>query len=202
MTTISQRPNTADYINQLDFDYIETYSLQRGTAYEAVAKELTEEYMRLNERKQKRDDLSLEEEVRLTELTPLVAYTQSLIDKRGTFHASSTKTHTFQRDAPQVDWLKQILNTTVTDIPRMLCGPDYRDAIVFYRADGTIVSCLNICLSCAHMETTPDHYLNGDYETYDLLKKFFIEMGHDVEDPHRFMMDEIKKIKAKQHKPR
>jgi hypothetical protein len=50
------------------------------------------------------------------------------------------------------------------------------------------------------MEFAPDQYLNGDWETYDLLKRFFIEMGHEVENPHHFMMDEINKIKAKQRK--
>jgi hypothetical protein len=38
-------------------------------------------------------------------------------------------------------------------------------------------------------------YINADFQTYDLLKKFFIGVGHDVENPNYFFMDDINKIK-------
>lgn len=202
MTTIAQRLHTADYINQLNFDYIETYSLQRGPVYEAHMEAWEKEYEPLRLRRENGKDLSAEEIARLRELSAMKENGQYLINEKGKFHFSCTRTHTFQHHDPKVDWLKQILNTAVTQIPRFLCGPDYRDAIVFYRADGTVVSCLNVCLSCMYMEIGPDQHLNGDWETYDLLKKFFIEMGHEVENPHHFMMDEIRKMKVKQNKPR
>ena len=75
-----------------------------------------------------------------------------------------------------------ILQTPIHDIPRWLCAPYYRDALVFYSADNQIVSTLNICVSCQYMETTMFNHINGDYKTYDLLKRFFIEIGHEVED--------------------
>ena len=41
---------------------------------------------------------------------------------------------------------------------------------------------------------------NGDYETYDLFKRFFIDIGHDVEDPEHFVLDDINKLKSKYKK--
>ena len=32
------------------------------------------------------------------------------------------------------------------------------------------------------METKKVSYVNGDYKTYELLEKFFIDIGHDIED--------------------
>lgn len=202
MNTIEQRLYSADYINQLDFDYIETYSMQRGADYDVQYKEMHKEYDRLKVRKERRNNLSVEEEATFSKLAPLVTYTQYLIDGKGVFHPSSTRTNTFQQEDSWVDWLRQILKTPITEIPHFMCAPVYRDAIVFYNADGTIVSTLNICLGCMYMEISPGYHINGDYETYDLLKRFFIDIGHDVEDPHHFIMDDINKLKAKQHKPR
>ena len=50
------------------------------------------------------------------------------------------------------------------------------------------------------METKMFDHINGDYETYDLFKRFFIDIGHDVEDPERFIMDDITKLKSKHKK--
>jgi hypothetical protein len=47
------------------------------------------------------------------------------------------------------------------------------------------------------METEMNTYINADYETYDLLKRFFLDMGHDVEEPDHFIMDDIRKLQAK-----
>lgn len=200
MDTSYQYLDAAAYIDQLEFDYIETYSMQRGAAFDAQHREMYREYERLKVRRERRNNLSAEEAVTFNKLSPLVTHTQYLIDEKGVFHPSSTKTNTFQQQDAKVDWLKQILRIPITEIPYFMCVPAYRDAVVFYKADGTIVSTLNICLGCKYMETSPRYHINGDYETYDLLKRFFIEIGHEVEDPHHFIMDDINKLKAKQHK--
>jgi hypothetical protein len=191
---------SADYINNLAFDYFETYSLQSGMEYEENKKLLKAEFDRLKVRKEKRNNLTTDEEARFSELQRLVLYTQYLLDEKGTFHHSSKKTGTFPANDPMIDRLKTILNTKITETPHFLCAPVYRDAVVFYNNNHQIISVLNVCLSCMYMETVMNSYVNGDYETYDLLKRFFIEIGHDVEKPDYFIMDEIRKLKGKHKK--
>lgn len=188
-----------DYISSLEFDYIETYSLQRGEIYEKEIKLLKTESDKLKVRKDKRSDFSIKEEQRLEELLSII-YTGYLIDKEGEFHFSAEKTNTYRKGNTQIEKLLEALNTPVNEVPMFLCAPEYRDAVVFYDASGKIVSVLNVCLSCAYMETEMFHHINGDYETYDHLKRFFIKAGHKVEEPNKFYMDMINKMKQKYSK--
>ena len=151
-----------DYINQLDFSYLETYSFCRGNDSDGVYKGI--EY---------------------------------LINPDGTIHASAQLHKKIMHDDPLADELKQILKTEIVDIPAFMCAPYYRDGIIFYNNNGDILSVLNVCLSCCYMQTDENTYVNGDFLTYDLLKKFFLQMKHDVEDPHLFWLDKFEKLKAK-----
>jgi hypothetical protein len=172
-----------DYISNLSFAYIETYSFQRGTVYEENLQLIRPEYDRLKVRKEKRNNLAPAEEERFAILKSLLGFTQYLVNDYGEFHPSAKKTNTFQADEPMVTKLISILKTEIREIPSWMCAPTYRDAIVFYDVNNNIVSVLNICLDCSYMATKMFNHINADYETYDLLKRFFIEIGHDVEDP-------------------
>jgi len=174
--------SSADFINNLTFDYVETYSLQRGADFEKNLKSIRPEYDRLKVRKEKRDNLTPIEEERFLELQGLLGFTQYLISDKGQFHPSSRKTNTFQLNDPMVTRLINILRTEIRDVPNWMCAPVYRDAVVFYDKNSNIISALNICLGCEYMETRRFNYVNGDFDTYDLLKRFFIDIGHDVED--------------------
>jgi len=167
--------SSIDFINKLTFDYVETYSFQRGTEFAESDKTSRTEYEKLKVRKDNRNDLTALEEKRLLELNDLFGFTQYLINDKGKFHPSSTKTHTFKSTDPQIDRLKNILQTEVKDIPAWMCAPIYRDAIVFYDKLNRIVSTLNVCLSCEYMETKMFSHINGDNETYDLLRQYFID---------------------------
>jgi hypothetical protein len=185
-----------DFINNLTFDYVETYSFQRGQAFEENKKLIQAEYDRLKRRKEKFNNLSTAEEERFFMLHGLLGHTQYLINDKGQFHPSSKRTNVFSNNDPNIDRIKNILLTPINDIPRFMCAPEYRDALVFYGSDKTIVSILNICLSCNHMYTMFNH-IDGDFETYDLLKRFFIDIGHEVEKPDYFILDDINKMKSK-----
>jgi len=62
-----------------------------------------------------------------------------------------------------------------------MCAPIYRDAIVFYKSSGEIVSVLNICLSCEAMAIDSSNQVVAGSGTYEMLKKYFKEIGHPVE---------------------
>lgn len=172
---------SSDYINGFSFDYIETYSLQRGEEYQAAMQVLKPEHNRLKVRKQKRNNLNENEETRLIELNALLDVTQYLIDNTGRFHFSSQRTNTFIRGNEEISLLKNILLTKTTNVNNWMCAPIYRDAIVFYKSSGEIVSVLNICLSCEAMAIDSCNRVVADSSTYEMLRKFFKEIGHPVE---------------------
>lgn len=173
--------NSADYIKGLPFDYIETYSLQRGDEYQTAMHVLKPERNRLKVRKQKRNNLNENEEIRLSELDTLLAMTQYLIDDNGLFHFSSQRTNTFQYDNEITKLLRNILLKKITDVNNWMCAPIYRDAIVFYKSSGEIISALNICLSCEAMAIDSSTQVVADSSTYEMLRKLFKEIGHPVE---------------------
>lgn len=190
---------SADYINNLAFAHIETYSLLRGPEYEENEKLLRAEYDRLKAQKEKQDGLTAEEEVRIAELFKLVIGTQYLINDKGAFHPSSKKINSFSVSDPMVDRLKTILNTEVKSVPLFLCEAIYRDAVVFYNSNHQVVSVLNVCLGCNYM-ASQSNQIKADWETYDLLKHFFIDIGHDVENPENFHWEDMKRQYEKRYK--
>ncbi|MDR3011015.1 MAG: hypothetical protein LBV59_24025 [Sphingobacterium sp.] len=173
--------NSADYINGFPFDYIETYSLQRGKEYNALIQILKPERHNLKVRKEKRNNLTDSEEIRLSELDALLGATQYLIDSTGRFHFSSQRTNTFICGNEEISLLKNILLTKTTNVNNWMCAPIYRDAIVFYKSSGEIISVLNICLSCEAMALDSSKQVTADSSTYGMLRKFFKEIGHHVE---------------------
>ncbi|AFD08599.1 hypothetical protein [Solitalea canadensis] len=179
--------SSVDYINNLTFDYVETYSFQRGSDYEENLKVIKSEYNRLKVRKERRNNLTEREQLRFSELESLLSF-MLLINDKGQFHPSSKKTSSFQNGNAIVEQLINILKTEVRNIPMWMCAPIYRDAIVFYNQAAEIVSTLHVCLSCEYMVTKEFHHVNGDNEMYKLLKTFFIDIGHDVEDATKFLL--------------
>lgn len=192
--------SSTDFISDLTFAYVETYSFQRGTEYELQQKIFNKEYDKLKTRNSKFNDLTIEEEERFLVLDKLCGFTQYLLDDTNQFHYSSKKTNTFGSTDAKIEMLKNILSTEIIDIPSWMCAPTYRDAFVFYNNENKIVSVLNVCLSCQYMETTKFNHINGDWKTYDLLKRFFIEIGHKVEDPEHFALKDLEHLKSKYKK--
>jgi hypothetical protein len=180
--------NSNDYITALDFDYIETYSFNRFDPLTQI------EYDQLSKQREQNPlpPLSMK---RFKELDNLYNGSDLLVDKNQHFHPSSVKMSTIKNDT-EISHLKEILKMEIVEWLAMLCAPFYRDAIVFYNSSGQIVSVLNVCLECKHI-TTGDKHLQADFEVYDLLKKFFLEKGHTVENPGYFLMDQFGEQKAK-----
>lgn len=61
--------SSTDYIESLDFDYVETYSFQRGIDFEENLKKIRNEYERLTVKKKRQTNLTQNEEMRLSDCT-------------------------------------------------------------------------------------------------------------------------------------
>lgn len=180
---------TADYINAFDFDYMETYSFNRFNPQQAA------EYNELSKRREQ-GGIPTAERKRWEELETQYNGFDLLVNSKGAFHPSAVKLATFQVNDPLAIRFKQILQMEAFLWSPTLCAPYYRDAVVFYDASNKVVSVLNICLSCLYM-TDGNQFLKADFEVYDLVKKFFLENGHQIEEPHTFMMKQFGEMKAK-----
>lgn len=185
---------SGDFINSLEFAYMKTYSFRRGEKYEHFLNSIKREYDQLVNNK----ELSPEEIDRLNDLKQRLLYTQYLINKNGELYPFSEHTNTFKRNSQEVNRIIEIFKTTIVEKVSLLCAPEYRDGIIFYNGNDEIVATLNICLSCAHMELEPFSHVNADILVYDLLKKFFIDIGHELEEPGRFFVSG----KMKEHRER
>jgi hypothetical protein len=189
--------DSASYVDGLSFDYAETYSFQRGQDYQTDLAILRSEQSSLKANIALHKKISSEDGTRLEAINGLLDSTQYLLDQRGCFHPSSRRINIFQFDDPAIASIRQILKTEITYVPRWMCSPIYRDAIVFYDRDGQIVSTLNVCLSCQYMETEMFQHIDADYKVYHLLKQFFIEIGHEVEDPEHSILEEFENLKRR-----
>ncbi|SEO57894.1 hypothetical protein [Mucilaginibacter sp. OK283] len=176
--------SSPDYVNSLTFDYIETYSFQRGGDYQVRLNVILPELEALKTRSES-ETLTSGEAERYTHLNNVYHKVGSyIINEDGQFHQSAIKTNTFKRESPEVDRLITILNIPAVNIPYWMCAPVYRDAVVFYDKDGNIISTLNVCLGCEYMAIQPSEEIHTDAEAYRLIKQFFIDLGHQVQDDY------------------
>jgi hypothetical protein len=177
--------NSAAYINSITFDYVETWSFNRGLEHKQV--EAAYEQVKLLENREERNIAfgALQQKYFI------------IINEDGQFHPFAKKINTFNNDNPYTDRIKQILRTEIEYEPKFLCAPEYRDALVFYDRNHKIVSTLNICFSCMYMHTLPHQDINVDYKTYDWLKKILLENGHDIENPEYSIIEDIERMKQR-----
>lgn len=173
--------SSVEFVDSLTFDFLETFSFQRGEEYKSILKGLSSEFGRLKAKKHWNGLLPVVEDARYSELDDLVSFSQYLITKQGQFHPSAQKTGSFGRSDPMTSRLLEILKTNVNEVVMALCAPVYRDGIVFYNKEMEIVAVLNVCLSCQYMETSMFNHVNADSKAYEQLRQFFTDIGHNVE---------------------
>lgn len=163
-----------------NFEYFETYSLQRGSDYEKVILEKEELYNQLIN-KSKLENLSLEENLELKILNSLLNNTQFLFDKNRKLHFSAEKLNRFYPHENDSEELIKILQIKTEKIPSWMCGPVYRDAIVFYDRENEIREVLNICFSCEFIQNLNQDFIDVDESVYDGLKQLLLRFGHNIE---------------------
>lgn len=179
--TYNSYTSSQDFIKDLEFSYIETYSLQRGIQYEERYHLGLKELKHLRNKNTSSDSLSGLESIKLKKLEQDYGVTQYLINSDGKLHHSAQKIGSFPKNSSQVTNLLTILNTPAIDVPYYMCAPIYRDAIIFYDENNNRIATLNVCLSCEYMETKRFNHIDADMETYKLMKDFFKLVGHQIE---------------------
>ncbi|MEH1006895.1 MULTISPECIES: hypothetical protein [unclassified Winogradskyella] len=168
---------SSEFIENIDFEYFETYSLQRGEKFEGKIKSLESEFANIKSK----NGGNKTQKNRLSELNELLNFTQVIINEKGQFHFSAEKINRIEKTDSKSKRLIEILKTEIKDIPNWMCAPIYRDAILFYDKNENLVQQLNICLSCEYMETELFNHINADFKTYELMREFLIEIGHKIE---------------------
>jgi hypothetical protein len=177
--TTYQYVSSGQYVDQLQFAFLETWSFQRGVIFEQERKSFQIEYRELSSLKMPRTE---QQEKRMGELLNASSLNNGLLlDKDGRFHPTAIKINTFNSDSPESNKILSILSTEALDVPMWVCAPLYRDAIVFYNSNAEIISVLNICFTCKYMVTKEFHHVNADVKAYDELKQLFLEIGHEIE---------------------
>jgi hypothetical protein len=172
--------DSSNYINNLPFEHFETYSFQRGEIHKDFQETVNAEIDRLkNHLQTQTEDLKSNEALVYWEKYNAIG--QYLFNKQGDIHPTAIKTATFQRqDDTSVELIK-ILNTKIRERFLTMCVPTFRDAIVFYDDKKTIISVLNICLSCVTLQINNGEYLYADLETFNKLGHFFLSLKHEIE---------------------
>ena len=170
-----------EFIHNIEFEYIETYSLLRGEKYQNEYKSLKKEFNTLSA-KNKRQRTEPNEITRLKEIEKFVGFTQYLTNSEGNFHFSAEKIGLINKNDVRINELKKILSKKVVNKIEWMCAPIYRDAIVLYNLKNEIIKILNVCFSCEYMETENKIHIIADTKTYEKLKKFLLKIGHKIEN--------------------
>lgn len=139
-----------DYINGLEFDYIETWYFLKGDLYEQWVKDHPGHY------------------------------SSYIFDDELQIHPTAQKTGTFLAGSAEVLKIKESLKTVDTVKAVSACAPIYREAILFFDKDKNLVSALNICLSCEYMSLNNSQHIDASNTCYEQLREFFISIGHEI----------------------
>jgi hypothetical protein len=148
----NQTLHSRDYINSIDFEYIETHSFQQEAYYSETNRDTGE----------------------------ISWHKHRITDPDKKLNLSSKKISSFQCNDADVLTLVRILEIDIVNLPSWMCMPIYRDAIIFYNKRKEMVSALNICFECLYMETDKQININADERTYELLKLFLNSKGHHI----------------------
>jgi hypothetical protein len=174
---------TVQYIAQLDFEYFETYSFNRGPLearrQELLALEENETNAVLwRELSLKR--VALEKQMRekwprrsahiLNDLNRNLNQNFNL-----NLNPTAVRTGVFEKNSPQSVQLASILMTEVKNIPAVKGKPEYKDAIIFYNEKKQVISYLEICLECKDMCIEENRRIDADETTYQKCHDFIFD---------------------------
>ena len=177
--------NLSEYINQLNFDYLKTYSgfqqevfEKQQAVFEQKMADLQERLLTSSPQKQE----LIQNRINETQLR----WEREQFDFReiagpdGALIQSATKIAHLPKVDPVVCQIVEILNTPFQEQYHWMCWPVFRDSIVFYRADHTVAGIVHICLGCDQLADHQRQFFEADYKIFPQLRSVLKSLGHKV----------------------
>jgi hypothetical protein len=144
------------YFDALDYEFIETYSFNRGPKFES---QLMENNLYMSG---------------LVSMPILNAFKQ--------FNDTANRLAVIRKDTQEHYVLKNIISKQFVGKIDWMCAPFYRDALIFKTNDDQIAESLSICFECGHMQNSNGDYIQADEEVYTELKSLLKSLGHNIQN--------------------
>ena len=174
------------YIENLDFDYIKTYSGYRGELFENLKTENEEKIEELDFDIKFAGKSNIEQSEMIMEklrLTKELSTIRPLIQTDGTIHKSAIEINSqIPKNDSYIQNLFEALLLPPIDVVRSRCIPIFRDVIVFYSKENLIVGILNLCFECIEIENEKGEKFDLDQKSYWMLKNILRGIGHPTEN--------------------
>ncbi len=167
---------TKDFIENLEFDYFETYSFQRNgefEIYENLGNKYADETIPLT-----KEEASTFKKLRQSNIYK--KENNHIFAKNGALNQSAEliSKHTFVSDYGNT--LVEVLKVPSEDFLSFMCMPIYRDAILFYNSNSKLLEGINICFGCSSIVTLKNKEIFADIKVYSKLRDFLIKLGHKI----------------------
>ena len=175
--------NLNKYWQEINFDYLKTYSGLRGEKLEVLEQEIEEKVNQLKE------DLKTARFMQKPKINKKIRdfknevdlYNSRIVDKNEVFHKTTIEITRKEKSAIFVKNLGAILNEECEIDVVAACLPVFRDAIVFYSNKDEIRGILQICFGCAAIKNENEERIIADYKSFDKLANLLKEVGHPIE---------------------
>ena len=167
-----------DYIKNIHYEYIETYSLLRNEKYEDLLSEIEALEKSIKEPKFG----WYRQTKRLSELKEYANQRQYILTDNHNFHPTSEKISTINRNEADAHLLDKVLCTEYDAAGNFAtaCVPIFRDALVFYNERNSIITALNICFECNQMYSEEAGTISAHDKNYQNLAEFLHRKGHKI----------------------
>ena len=167
---------TKDFIENIKFSYFETYSFQRKGDFD-IYENLFSKYA-IDD-----NSLSLEEQTLLKKLRNSNLYLQEnnfIFTKSGDLNKTAELVCKSDNLTELNNKLTEMLKIPFFDYDAWMCGPTYRDAILFFDFNNKLVDGINICFECCNVINLSKKEILTDRTVYIMLKTFLQSLGHKI----------------------
>lgn len=177
--------NLSEYINKLDFTYLKTFSgfqqevfEKQQAAFEQKMADLQERLLTSSPQKQeaiqkKIDETRLRWEREQFDFREIAGPDGALIE-------DATEIALLPKESPVASQIVAILNIPFKEQHQWMCAPYFRDSIVFYKTDQTLVGIVHICFSCEQLADHQLQFFDTDNTIFPQLRSVLKSLGHKV----------------------
>lgn len=161
-----------------------TYSFNRGpklialhNAADQVLVELAAlaptDYLQRFKLKRQLRELQAEQEIGATR--------RRIFNVQGILDSTAEQIAVIEQNSVAAEQLSQLFQRAGGEVLYAMCLPVFRDALVFYDAQGQLLRVLHICFECLYMEASDKLNVEADIVFYSELRDLLIQFGHPIE---------------------